>query len=48
MNEVLITIMLFCATSVVATGSITTVVFLVALCGEFLEEHYDIKFRKDP
>ena len=45
MNEVLITIMLFCATSVVITASITAVVFLVALCGEFLEDHYGVKFK---
>jgi hypothetical protein len=45
MNEVLITIMLFCVTSVVITASITAVVFLVALIGEFLETHYGVKFK---
>ena len=48
MNEVLSTIILFWATILVTFGSIASVVFLVALTGEFLETHFGIKFRKDP
>lgn len=40
MNEILITIMLFCATMVVSMGSISAVTFLIALTKEFLSEHY--------
>lgn len=48
MNEVLITIMLFFVTSVVITGAIAAVVFLIALTGEFLETHYGVRFKQDP
>jgi hypothetical protein len=40
MNEIFVTIMLFCVTCVCAVGSITAVVFLTALTQEFLEEQY--------
>ena len=45
MNEVLITIMLFFATSVVVVASFAAILFLVALAGEFLETHYGVKFK---
>ena len=42
MNEVLITIMLFCATMVMSIGSVSAVVFLFTLTKEFLSEQYNI------
>jgi len=40
MNEILITIMLFCATMVVSMGSISALAFLFTLTREFLSEQY--------
>jgi len=39
-NDLLITIMLFCATMVVSMGSVSALAFLFTLTREFLSEQY--------